>query len=259
MAEVVALIPAAVGTGVPPVPGPAAGQRPAATEPEPALAALVPAEWRAALADELRKPAFAALSKFVAGERDHFPVAPAPDDVFAALRHTPPDRVRVVILGTEPPCAGGVADGLAFSTREEADVGPVARTLFASLRDSLGCRPPLSGSLEEWARQGVLLLNGVLTVREGKPGSHAGKGWEGFTDAVLRAVNAGPGPVVFALWGRDAQKRRGLIDEGKHAVVTAEHPALTPDKFLDANVFQEVNTALERRGGWGVAWQLRWV
>jgi uracil-DNA glycosylase len=227
--------------------------------PQPALAALIPAEWRSLLADEVGKPSFAALSKFVAGERDHYPIAPAPDDVFAALRLTPPERVRVVILGTEPPCAGGVADGLAFSTREEADVGPVARTLFASLRDSLGCRLPLSGSLEDWARQGVLLLNSVLTVREGKPGSHAGKGWEAFTDSVLRAVNAGKGPVAFALWGREAQKRRGLIDEERHAVVTAEHPGLTPDKFLGANVFQEINSALELRGGWGVAWQLRWV
>jgi uracil-DNA glycosylase len=176
--------------------------------------------------------------------------------VFAALRLTPPERVRVVLLGGEPPSSSDLADGLAFSVREGADIAPQQTTMFRSLRESLGCRIPTTGSLEGWARGGVLLLNSVLTVREGRPGSHAGKGWEAFTDGVLKAVSAGKEPVVFILLGQAAGKKKSLLDTERHGIIQAEHPAISPDKFIDANVFQRANDELEMRGQSGVYWQL---
>lgn len=241
-----------VVTTAQPTPAPAPAPAAEAT----ALEKMLPAEWHKLLAEECRKASFRNLDKFLAGDRQDNVVCPAEADVFAALRLTPPERVRVVLLGAEPPAASDLADGLAFSVREGADISAQQMALFRSLRESLGCRIPTTGSLESWARGGVLLLNSVLTVREGRPGSHAGKGWEAFTDAVLKAVSAGKEPAVFILLGQAAWKKRSLIDAERHGIIQAESPAISPDKFIDASVFQRANDELEQRGQSGVYWQL---
>ncbi len=220
------------------------------------LMEAVPEAWRRLLAAECAAPSFRNLDRFLAGDRLDNVVCPAEGDVFAALRMTPPEKVRVVLLGAEPVSASDLADGLAFSVREGADPTPQQRVMFRTLRETLGCRIPTTGSLEAWARQGVLLLNVTLTVREGRPGSHAGKGWEAFTDGVIRAVSAGPEPCVFILLGQTAQKKRTLIDTTRHGIIKAEHPALSPEEFLGVNVFGAANDALERRGRPAVYWQL---
>lgn len=223
------------------------------------LETLVPAAWRKALAEEFTKPYFQNLDKFLAGERKDTTVYPAEADLFAALRHTPPEGVRVVLLGTEPSCSEDVADGLAYSVREGVELSETVQTMFRELRRDLGCRVPVTGSLEAWARQGVLLLNTILTVRSGRPGSHKDKGWDQFTSAILSVVNASARPTVFALWGDAAQKKRGLVDQTRHVVVEAEHPGTDPDEFEGSGVFSEINTALELRGRSAIYWQLQYV
>jgi uracil-DNA glycosylase len=186
-------------------------------------------------------------------------VCPAESDVFAAFRQTPLKDVRLVLLGQEPPCASDVADGLAFSARPGVDPTETQRTIFKELRNDLGFRMPVGGSLAPWARQGVLLLNSVLTVRESKPGGHKNQGWETFTDAALRLVSDSPSPTVFVLWGSAAIKKRTLIDEKRHTVLTCEHPAMAPERFLGSGIFSQINSALDMAGRLSVYWQLPYV
>jgi uracil-DNA glycosylase len=223
------------------------------------LETLLPAAWRASLAEECQQPSFKALDKFLTSERQDGLVYPDDKHLFAALRFTSPRNVRVVILGTEPSCSEGVADGLAFSVHDEAEPGETLLTMFRELKEDLGCRMPITGSLESWARQGVLLLNSILTVRSGRPCSHKDKGWERFTDAILKVVSANRTPTVFVLWGSAAAKKRSLIDQDRHVVLTGEHPGTNPDKFLGSHMFSQINTALELQGHSGIHWQLRYV
>ncbi|HVG43538.1 MAG TPA: uracil-DNA glycosylase, partial [Longimicrobium sp.] len=167
----------------------------------------LPRSWRPHLDPELEKPYFRALRELVDGERRAHTVYPPEDEVFAALELTPYERVKVMILGQDPYHGPGQAHGLAFSVRPGVTPPPSLRNVFRELRDELGCPVPRDGSLVPWAEQGVLLLNAVLTVRAGEPNSHQGKGWETFTDAVIRAVNDRPGRVVFVLWGGYAAKK----------------------------------------------------
>jgi uracil-DNA glycosylase len=223
-------------------------------EPPTTLETLLPEDWRRALEAEFRKPYFKALDRFVTGEWASGTVCPERDDVFRAFHLTPLERVRAVVFGAEPPCDSS-ADGLSYSVRDGVQPTPVLRSLFRSLREDLGCRIPITGSLEPWARQGVLLLNSVLTVRSGKPASHHKQGWETFTDAVLALLNARETPVVFALWGQP-RKKQAIITAEQHSIVTAENPEVTPEKFDDARVFSSINHELEVRGHSGVYWQL---
>lgn len=230
---------------------------PLSTEPT-RLETLLPADWRAALAGEVARPSFRALDRFLAGERQDALVTPDEGDVFAAFHQTPLDTVRVVLFGQEPSCAQGVADGLAFSAREGVDPSETQRALFRELRRDLGCRIPVTGSLRFWARQGVLLLNSVLTVRVGNPGAHRERGWETFTDGVLRLLAARPDPIVFVLFG-PAAKKRSLLGTDRHVVLTAEHPGIAPDAFLGSDLFSTVNTSLELNGRSAIYWQLQYV
>jgi uracil-DNA glycosylase len=195
----------------------------------------------------------------VDGERRAHTVYPPEDEVFAALELTPYERVKVMILGQDPYHGPGQAHGLAFSVRPGVAPPPSLRNIFRELRDELGCPPPRDGSLVPWARQGVLLLNAVLTVRAGEPNSHQGKGWETFTDAVIRAVNERPGRVVFVLWGGYAAKKEALIDAGRHAVLRSAHPSPLSAKrgFFGSRPFTKVNAALEDGGQAPVDWCLR--
>ena len=218
----------------------------------------IPQSWRGELAAELEKPYFARLRRFVDEERRTHEVYPPEEEVFAALDHTPYERVKVMILGQDPYHGPGQAHGLAFSVRPGVTPPPSLRNILRELKDELGCPVPDNGDLVPWAKQGVLLLNAVLTVRAGEPNSHQGKGWETFTDAVIRAVSARPEPVVFVLWGGYAAKKETLIDGGRHTVIRSAHPSPLSAKrgFFGSRPFSKVNAALEKAGRAPVEWCL---
>ena len=223
----------------------------------------LPADWRAALAPEFSAPYFSALSQFVSEERAAHTVYPAPIDVFRAFRETPLSSVRAVILGQDPYIKAGQAQGLSFSVPDGASLPPSLRNVFKELQGDLGVSAPTTGSLLAWAARGVLLLNTVLTVREGESDSHKGKGWEAFTDAAVRAVVAKPEPVVFLLWGAKAQVKLPLIQGSPHPVVVAPHPsplARSPvtnkAMFLDTKPFSRANKALQALGAEPLDWSL---
>jgi uracil-DNA glycosylase len=217
----------------------------------------LPAPWRRALGPETEQPYFRELAGFVAAERRAATVYPPEEEVFAALELTPPDAVRVVVLGQDPYHRPGQAHGLAFSVRPGVTPPPSLRNVFRELADDLGCPRPETGSLVPWARQGVLLLNTVLTVREGAPNSHRGKGWERFTDRVIGAVATRPEPVVFVLWGAPAGKKAALV-EAPHPVHRSAHPSPLSAKrgFFGSRPFSAVNRALEAAGRAPVEWCL---
>lgn len=216
-----------------------------------------PADWSAVLAEEFAKPYFAELQAFVAAERQSHDIFPAEADVYNAFAFTPFDEVRVVLLGQDPYPTPGHAHGLCFSVKPGVAIPASLRNIYKELQSDLGIPPANHGCLESWARQGILMLNAVLTVRSGEPGSHGKKGWETFTDAVLVAVNARPEPAAFVLWGAHAQKKKALIDP-RHAVIESAHPSpLSASKgFFGSRPFSKVNAALERMGQAPLEWAL---
>jgi uracil-DNA glycosylase len=217
----------------------------------------IPAGWRDALADEVRQPYFTRLREFVARERQTHTVYPPEPDVFNALKYTPLDRVEVVLLGQDPYHDEGQAHGLCFSVRPGVRPAPSLVNIFKELHRDLGCKIPNNGCLIPWAEQGVLLLNAVLTVRAHEPNSHKGKGWETFTDAVIRHMDARPERVVFLLWGAYAQKKGSVIDTDKHTVLKAAHPSpLSAKKFFGSKPFSAANRALEEAGRKAIDWQI---
>ena len=222
------------------------------------LAELLPAEWRAELAGFLDEKATAALGKFVAAEYAAHTICPPVVDLFAAYRLCPPARTRVLILGQDPYHGAGQAHGLSFSVREGVRIPPSLRNVFKELAEDVGVAPPASGDLTGWARQGVLLLNAVLTVRAGAAASHAGKGWEAFTDATIRALNARDDRVVFLLWGGYARKKARLVTNPAHVVLEAGHPSpLNREGFRGARPFSAANKALADGGRPLIDWDPR--
>lgn len=220
---------------------------------------LIPANWRPVLEDAVKDPAFVALEAFLAERKAAQElVYPPADQVFEALRLTPLDSVRAVIVGQDPYPGSGQANGLAFSVPPGIKPPPSLRNILRELERDLGYREPLNGSLVPWAEHGVLLLNEVLTVRAGAPGSHQGQGWEGFTDAVIRAVVAKEKPVAFLLWGRRAQCKERLIPDPPHVVVKATHPSPLSARrgFTGSSPFSEANRLLEDRDQPGIDWRL---
>jgi uracil-DNA glycosylase len=217
----------------------------------------LPASWKKVLSAELAKPYFEELSEFVDGERAKYQVFPPEDDVFNAFKLTPYEKVNVLILGQDPYHDDGQAHGLCFSVRPGIRTPPSLVNIFKELKDDLGCKVPNNGYLVPWAKQGVMLLNAVLTVRAHKPASHAKHGWETFTDAVIRALSDKSDPVVFVLWGGYAQKKGKLIDGEKHRVITGAHPSpLSQAKFFGTKPFSQVNAALKESGKPEIDWQL---
>jgi uracil-DNA glycosylase len=218
----------------------------------------LPGSWSRVLADELRQPYFQQLRQFVDDERQQNDVYPSAEDMFRAFALTPYERVRVLLLGQDPYHDHGQAHGLCFSVPLGVRPPPSLVNIFRELRDDLGCQIPEHGCLAAWARQGVLLLNTVLTVRVHQPNSHRRRGWERFTDAVIGAVNQKPGPVVFMLWGQPARKKAALIDRDRHAVVQAAHPSpLSAHRgFFGSRPFSAASQALQHRGCAPVDWQL---
>jgi uracil-DNA glycosylase len=218
---------------------------------------LLPEDWREVLADEFHKPYFLQLQQFVAKERREHTVFPPEGDVFNALRLTPYDKTNALLLGQDPYHDDGQAHGLCFSVRPGIKPPPSLKNMFQELHDDLGCKVPNNGYLTHWAEQGLLLLNAVLTVRAHEPNSHKDMGWETFTDAIIRAVNDKPDPVVFVLWGNYAQKKEKLIDTSRHRVLKAAHPSpLSAKKFFGSRPFSAINAALVELGHPPIDWQL---
>jgi uracil-DNA glycosylase len=215
----------------------------------------LPPSWQARVGAELEKPYFQKLRDFVDAERRRATVHPPEDEVFTALELTPYDRVKVMILGQDPYHGPGQAHGLAFSVRPGVPRPPSLANIFKELKTEMDCPVPAHGSLVSWARQGVLLLNAVLTVRDGEPNSHKGKGWETFTDAVIRAVAQREDPVVFVLWGGYAAKKESLIG-APHYVHKSAHPSPLSARrgFFGSKPFTTINRELERMGQTPVEW-----
>jgi uracil-DNA glycosylase len=218
----------------------------------------LPRSWQSVVGDEFEKPYFAKLAAFVADERRRYKVFPPEDEVFTALDLTPYNRVRVLVLGQDPYHDDGQAHGLAFSVQPGVAFPPSLANIFRELESDVGCARPKSGSLVPWARRGVLLLNAVLTVRAHAPNSHKGKGWEKFTDAVIRAVSAKQDRVVFVLWGGYAQKKRDLVDTSRHAIVESAHPSPLSARrgFFGSRPFSKVNSLLAEAGEPEIDWCL---
>jgi uracil-DNA glycosylase len=218
----------------------------------------VKTDWNPVLRGEFDKPYWRELQAFVAAERASRPVYPPADQVFACLHLTPYADTRVLILGQDPYHGPKQAHGLCFSVTRGVAIPPSLANIYAELHDDLGIEPPDHGNLEAWARQGVLLLNTTLTVRAGQAASHQGKGWEAFTDQVIRAVDAKPHRVVFVLWGSHARRKKGLIDTSKHVVIESAHPSPLSARngFFGSRPFSRANAALEEAGLPPIDWRL---
>lgn len=215
-------------------------------------------DWNPVLRAELAKPYWAELQAFVDAERARHQVYPPPDEVFAALHLTPFSDVKVLILGQDPYHGPGQAHGLCFSVRPPVAPPPSLENIFAELHADLDLPVPRHGSLRHWAEQGVLLLNATLTVRAHQAGSHQKKGWETFTDQVIRAVNDKPERVVFILWGSFARQKRALITGPQHTVLESPHPSpLSAHRgFFGSRPFSRANAALVEAGREPVDWAL---
>ena len=219
----------------------------------------IPGSWRRQVGREVEKPYFQKLEEFVAGERGRFEVYPAEGETFQALELTPFRKVSVLLLGQDPYPGPNQAHGLCFSVRPGVKPPASLRNIYKELKSDIpGFRVPNNGYLARWAEQGVLMLNTVLTVRAGAIGSHRGKGWETFTDAVIERVNAKEETVVFVLWGRDAQAKAAKIDEARHVVIRGAHPSPLSARhgFFGTRPFSAVNKALKAADRPEIDWQI---
>lgn len=215
-------------------------------------------DWNPLLRGEFDKPYWSTLRDFVRNERSRHVVYPPHAEVFTAIHVTSCADTRVMILGQDPYHGPNQAHGLCFSVRRGVGVPPSLVNIHKELSTDLGIAPPLHGNLEHWARSGVLLLNTTLTVRAGQAASHQGKGWETFTDQIIRVVNDKTDPVVFVLWGASARKKKALIDTSRHAIVESAHPSplSAHNGFLGSKPFTAVNEALIARGREPIDWRL---
>ncbi len=219
----------------------------------------VPPSWLPVLNDVLKSERSHALAKMLAmRESAGVPIYPPKPRRFRALELVAPDNVKAVILGQDPYHGQGQAHGLAFSVLPDVRIPPSLRNIFKELNRDLGIGPPKHGCLESWARQGVLLLNTVLSVEEGKAGSHQGLGWEEITDAVIAHAGGGRSPSVFMLWGSHAQKKKPLIDAARHLILEAPHPSpLSAHRgFLGCGHFGKANAFLKQSGVAEIDWRL---
>ncbi|MEH6627639.1 MAG: uracil-DNA glycosylase [Motiliproteus sp.] len=222
------------------------------------LATLDPG-WRQVLEDEYQQSYIVDLKQFLSEQTSlGKEIYPAASDCFNALRFTPLDHVKVVILGQDPYHGPGQAHGLCFSVQPGIKIPPSLRNIYKELQADLGIDPVPHGYLESWARQGVLLLNAVLTVEMAKAGSHQGKGWELFTDRIIHALNEQHTGLVFMLWGSYAQRKGAFIDRSRHCVLEAPHPSpLSAHRgFLGCGHFSQANDYLQARQKTPINWQL---
>ena len=216
--------------------------------------------WKEALKDEFEKPYFENLVRYLHEEKSAGQtIYPPGRQIFKAFELTPVDKVKIVILGQDPYHGAGQAMGLSFSVPDGIPAPPSLKNIFKEIHDDLGITMSGRPNLEKWARQGVLLLNPILTVEAGRPMSHARLGWERLTDRLVERINALPHRVVFLLWGRPAQQKRRLIDEGRHAVLACNHPsplsaARGAHPFLGSGCFRRANQLLEESGEAPIDW-----
>jgi uracil-DNA glycosylase len=217
------------------------------------------ASWKAQLGDYFQREDMRALADFLRHEKSQGKrIYPRGADMFAALNHTPFDQVKVVILGQDPYHGPGQAHGLCFSVLPGVEVPPSLRNIYTELGTDCGIAKPTHGCLTHWAKQGVLLLNAVLSVEDGKPGSHQGKGWEGFTDHIVALLNDQHEGLVFMLWGSYAQAKGKVIDTRKHCVLRAPHPSpLSAYRgFMGCGHFSKANRWLVGQGKPVVDWSV---
>ena len=218
---------------------------------------LLHPSWLTHLRAHFQTPAMRALKQFLVEEQRVAQVYPPNRLMFNALNSTPLDAVRVVILGQDPYHGPGQAHGLSFSVPRGVRPPPSLQNIFQELVNDLGIPAPTSGELTEWARRGVLLLNTALTVRARSANSHRGKGWEGFTDEVIRVVSRERSAVVFILWGRNAREKRALIDTSRHLIIESPHPSpySANSGFFGSRPFSRANAFLSERGA-PIDWRL---
>ena len=214
--------------------------------------------WDRILTSEFEAPYFAKLWMFLEEEYCTKTVYPAREDLFTALRLTPPEKVKAVILGQDPYIGENQAHGLAFSVKPGCPLPPSLRNMYKELEADLGSPPAFSGNLTRWAEQGVLLLNTVLTVEAGLSGSHAGKGWETFTNVIIRYLGNQQEPLVFVMWGRSAQKKEKLIVNPAHLVLKAAHPSPLSafHGFFGSRPYSKINDFLKQNGKAEIDWRL---
>jgi uracil-DNA glycosylase len=215
-------------------------------------------DWLDAIGGEFHQPYYSELYKFVKSEYSRFVTYPNAEDIFNAFHFTPLSKVKVVILGQDPYHNEGQAHGLCFSVKPKVDIPPSLVNIYKELQEDLGCYIPNNGYLEKWAKQGVLLLNTVLTVRAHNANSHQGMGWERFTDAVIQAVNAQDRPIVFLLWGRPAQMKKSMLNNPKHLILEAPHPSPLSSYrgFFGSKPFSKSNEFLSGHGIEPIDWQI---
>lgn len=216
-------------------------------------------QWRQLLISEIESEYFLQLEKRVLADYAAGPLYPPLEQIFSAFELCEPEKLRVVIIGQDPYHAAGQAHGLCFSVNAHVRIPPSLKNIFKELQSDIsGFEIPASGNLSAWASQGVLLLNAVLTVMEGRPGSHRSIGWERFTDAVIRTISAHKQHVVFMLWGSYAIAKKNLINEQRHLVLTAPHPSpLARGGFFNCRHFSKTNSWLQRHGLPEIDWRLK--
>jgi uracil-DNA glycosylase len=219
---------------------------------------LLPNSWKLLLFEELSKPYIIDIQQFLDQQKSSgLTIYPPTKDIFNAFKITPPKQVKVVIIGQDPYHGYGQAHGLCFSVKKEAKVPPSLRNIFKELEDDTRCQIPKFGDLSSWAKQGVFLLNSILTVEEKKPSSHQGIGWEMFTDKVIHMISQNQDKVVFILWGNYARKKKKLIDNKKHLIIESAHPAAEiyaggKAGFFGSKPFSRANEYLSKPIDWNL-------
>jgi uracil-DNA glycosylase len=220
--------------------------------------AILSNDWAPLLEEEFQKSYYLRLRAYLAEQYNQATIYPDKHDIFNALHYTPYHEVKAVILGQDPYHGFGQAHGLSFSVQPGIPAPPSLQNMLKELREDLGCRIPNNGHLASWAKQGVLLLNTVLTVREAAPNSHKGQGWEAFTDRIISLLNERETPVAFVLWGNHAQQKQQLITNSRHCIIKSVHPSpLSAHRgFMGSKPYSKVNAFLRNIGSLEIDWQL---
>ncbi len=219
---------------------------------------LLNSEWSTLLQTQMQEEYFLQLQNFIDAEYKSKTIFPKYENIFRAFNLIPPQKVKVVIVGQDPYHGANQANGLAFSVCNECKIPPSLKNIFKELVDDMGCKDPVCGNLTSWADEGVLLINSVLTVEQAKANSHKGKGWEIFTDFVIKKLSSEYENIVFVLWGNPSQKKESLIDERKHLILKAPHPSPLSSYrgFFGSKPFSKVNEYLKTYKKEAISWCL---
>lgn len=219
---------------------------------------MMPDNWKNILYEEFEKPYFKILESFLDNEFKSQNIYPSKENIFNAFKYTSYDDVKVLLLGQDPYHGKGQAHGLSFSVLEGITLPPSLKNIYKELESDLGITPVKNGNLEKWARQGILMLNAVLTVREGLANSHKNQGWEKFTNSVIKKLNEREKPVIFLLWGNYAKKKSSLIDTSKHIIIQGIHPSPLSARggFFGSKPFSTINNKLIEMKEKEIDWKL---